>query len=78
VNPYELHCRSIDAMSEGEYHTALGNSLGRTGTPTGERNLVRKPNKNQVAKRGDDESWVLDLLTPEARTSLEEWRKTQC
>lgn len=77
MNRYELHTRSIDAMSEGEYHTALGNSLGRTGTPTGERNLVRKPSRNQVAKRGDDESWVLDLLTPEVRTSLEEWRKKQ-
>ena len=77
MNKYELHTRSIDAMSEGEYHTALGNSLGRTGTPIGERNLVRKPNRNQVARRGDDESWVLDLLTPETRKSLEEWRKNQ-
>jgi len=77
MNRYELHTRSIDAMSEGEYHTALGNSLGRTGTPTGERNLVRKPNRNRVTKRGDDESWVLALLTPETRTSLDEWRKTQ-
>jgi len=77
VNRYELHTRSIEAMSEGQYHTALGNSLGRTGTPTSERNLVRKPNRNQVAKRGDEESWVLELLTPETRTSPEERRKTQ-
>jgi len=80
VNKYELHTRSIDAMSEGEYHTALKYKIADRTVDEQEigRTIVHRQPKN---RRGDsafvNHEDYMKFLRPKSLKSLEEWRKTQ-
>jgi hypothetical protein len=79
MNRYELHTRSIDAMSEGEYHTALKYKLAKRTVDEQEmsRTIVHRQPKNRLADLAfvNHEDYM-KFLRPETIIALKEWRKS--
>lgn len=80
MNRYELHTRSIDAMTDQEWQIAMKHKVAEKTIDEQEmsRTIVHRQPKN---RRGDsafvNHEDYMKFLRPETLKSLEEWRKTQ-